>query len=112
MTCTRLPIAAKHNATGMMANAPATSASGADAPICADSAAGMRKMPPPTMMLITAAVNANDPTARINAASPRSALAGTGGVACVMADSRAEEPQRRMRGGGCASSERPAPSAL
>ena len=56
----------------MIASAPATSASGAAAPICADSADGMRKMPPPTMLLITAAVSANEPTARISAASPSS----------------------------------------
>src|SRR6476619_5074794 len=54
----------------MMASAPATSASGAAAPICADSADGMRKIPPPTITLITAAVSANEPTARTSAASP------------------------------------------
>jgi hypothetical protein len=54
----------------MIASAPATSASGAAAPICVDNADGMRKMPPPTITLITAAVSAKDPTARSNAASP------------------------------------------
>ena len=68
----RLPIAAKHSATGMMASAPATSASGAAMPTCPDRAAGMRKMPPPTITFITAAASANEPTARINAASPSS----------------------------------------
>jgi hypothetical protein len=54
----------------MIASAPATSDSGAAAPICADNAEGMRKIPPPTMTLMTAAVSAKVPTARISAASP------------------------------------------
>ena len=67
---TRLPTAEKHRAIGMTAMAPAISASGASAPICVESAAGMRKMPPPTITLITAAVSAKVPTARMRAASP------------------------------------------
>jgi hypothetical protein len=77
VTCTRLPTAAKHSAIGTIANAPATSASGAAAPICSASEDGMRKMPPPTMELMTAADSANMPIARNSAASPCSA--GPGG---------------------------------
>jgi hypothetical protein len=86
VTCTRLPTAAKHNAIGMMASAPATSASGAAAPICVASADGMRKMPPPTITLITAAVNANEPTARSKAASPCNGAGGVGRVASFIGE--------------------------
>jgi hypothetical protein len=54
----------------MIASAPAISAMGAAMPTCVDSAAGMRKMPPPMITLMTAAVSAKVPTARMSAASP------------------------------------------
>ena len=80
----------------MIASAPATSASGAAAPICAASAEGMRKMPPPTITLITAAVSANEPTARSSAASPCRGAADGGRAASFIGGNLAELAQSRM----------------
>lgn len=90
---TRLPMAEKHSATGMIASAPARIASGAAMPICPPSADGMRKMPPPMITLMTAAVSAKVPTARISAASPSSGRVD--GFDMVAPDG-CERPQTRM----------------